>query len=263
MKKLFIACIAVLIGSTSASAQEWWDDIDRGIFNHVGLNVSASTEGIGVGVAAPITDYLELGFGVNFMPSFKIKGDVNVDFNTSTLPIPLPTNDKVKLTGDLKRTTFDAKLSIYPFGDRSSFFIFGGLSFGGEKIGVLTGHSDMVQNAIIDYPAYKDLILSSISAELDKYNVQFDERGDIHGDIRVKKVRPYVGLGVGRLVPKRRVGFRFEAGCQFMGKIKVYQNNTEVKISELNKDTDDDISKIIDKFTVYPVLKLTVTGRIF
>lgn len=89
MKKLFIACIAVLIGSTSASAQEWWDDIDRGIFNHVGLNVSASTEGIGVGVAAPITDYLELGFGVNFMPSFKIKGDVNVDFNTSTLPIPL------------------------------------------------------------------------------------------------------------------------------------------------------------------------------
>ncbi len=56
MKKLFIACFAVLMGSSSASAQEWWDDMERGVFNHVGLNVSASTEGIGVGVAAPITD---------------------------------------------------------------------------------------------------------------------------------------------------------------------------------------------------------------
>jgi hypothetical protein len=92
--------------------------------------------------------------------------------------------------------------------------------------------------------------------------VKFDEKGDISGDIRVKKFRPYVGLGVGRLVPKNRLGLRFEAGCQFMGKMKVYQDDTEVKINDLN-DTDDTLSKIIDKLTVYPVLKLTITGRIF
>ena len=258
MKKVFVVCIALLMGITSASAQ---DEIDRGIFNHLGVNVSASTEGIGVGVAAPITDYLEFGLGVNFMPGFKIKGDVNIDFKVPELPVPLPASDKVKLTGDLKRTTFDAKLSVYPFGDRSSFFIVGGLSFGGQKIGVLTGHSDAVQKAITDYPEYKELILSSISAELDKYSVQFDERGDIRGDIRVKKVRPYVGLGVGRLVPKRRVGFRFEAGCQFMGKMEVYQNDKLVDIRQY-KNTDDNLSKFIDKWSIYPVLKLTITGRI-
>ena len=109
MKKVFVVCIALLMGITSASAQ---DEIDRGIFNHLGVNVSASTEGIGVGVAAPITDYLEFGLGVNFMPGFKIKGDVNIDFKVPELPVPLPTSDKVKLTGDLKRTTFDAKLSV-------------------------------------------------------------------------------------------------------------------------------------------------------
>ena len=261
MKKLLFACIAVLMGSTSVLAQE---DVERGIFNHVGLNVSASTEGIGVGVAAPITDYLELSAGVNFMPSIKIKGDVNVDYNLGSLPaqVTIPNHDKVKITGDLKRTTMDVKLNIYPFGGKSTFFIAGGFSFGGEKVGKLTGHSDVIESAINTYPAFKDVILNSISAELDKYNVKFDERGDINGDIRVKKFRPYVGLGVGRLVPKSRVGFRFEAGCQFMGKLKVYQDNQEVKINELN-DTDDDISKIIDKVKVYPVLKLTITGRIF
>lgn len=262
MKKLFIACFAVLMGSSSAAAQEWWDDMERGVFNHVGLNVSASTEGIGVGVAAPITDYLELSAGVNFMPSIKIKGDVNVDYNIGQLPIDIPSHDKVKITGDLKRTTMDVKLNIYPFGGNSSFFIAGGFSFGGEKLGTLTGHSDVIQQAVNDYPAYKDLILSSITAELDKYNVKFDEKGNINGDIRVKKFRPYVGLGVGRLVPKHRIGFRFEAGCQFMGKLKVYQDDKEVKINELN-DNDDTLSKIVDKLTVYPVLKLTITGRIF
>jgi hypothetical protein len=57
---------------------------------------------------------------------------------------------------------------------------------------------------------------------LDKYNVKFDENGDVNGDVRVKKFRPYAGLGFGRLIPKKRVGFRFELGCQFMGKMKVY-----------------------------------------
>ena len=125
----------------------------------------------------------------------------------------------------------------------------------------LNGHSDAIQEAIRTYPAFKNLILNSVSAELDKYNVKFDENGDVNGDVRVKKVRPYVGLGFGRLIPKNRVGFRFELGCQFMGKMKVYQNDTEVKINEMTKG-DDDLSKIIDKLTVYPVLKFTLTGRI-
>ena len=259
MKKLFIACMALLMGITAASAQ---NDFERGVFNHVGANVSVGTEGIGVGVAAPVTDYLELGFGVNFMPAIKGKGDVNVVYNTGSLPIPIPKNDKIKITGDLSRTTMDAKLNVYPFGKLFPFFIAGGFSFGGEKIAELTGHSDAIQQTISTYPEYKDLILNSISAELDQYNVKFDEKGDINGDIRVKKFRPYLGLGIGRLVPKNRVGFRFELGCQFMGKMKVYQNNEEVKINELSKG-DDDLSKIIDKLKVYPVLKLTLTGRLF
>ena len=141
MKKLLVVCFAMLMGVNSASA-EWWEDIDRGVFNHVGINASIGTEGIGVGVAAPITDYLELGFGVNFMPGLKVKGDVNVDFDVpyGLIPPGIPTSDKVKITGNFARTTMDFKLNVYPFGDRSSFFVAGGFSFGGEKIAKITGH---------------------------------------------------------------------------------------------------------------------------
>lgn len=254
MKKHLIVCLMMLAGVTTASAQS--DDFERGIFNHVGLNAGIGTEGIAVGIAAPITDYLELGFGVNIVPSIKVKADANIDFNVPNeyAAYGIPTGDKVKITGDFARTTMDVKLSVYPFGGNSTFFVAGGFSFGGKKMATVNGHSDV----IAQYPEYAHYA----SVELDKYNINFDKNGDVNGDIRVKNFRPYVGLGVGRLVPIHRVGCRFELGCQFAGKLKVYQNDAEVKINELN-DNDDDLSKVIDKLTVYPVLKFTITGRIF
>lgn len=82
MKKLLIACMAILMGTIVSSAQ---DDFDRGVFNRLGVNLSAGTEGIGIGVATPITNYLELGFDMNIMPGFKAKGDVNVNFGSEKL----------------------------------------------------------------------------------------------------------------------------------------------------------------------------------
>lgn len=64
------------------------------------------------------------------------------------------------------------------------------------------------------------------------------------------------------LIPKKRVGFRFELGCQFMGKMRVYQNDSELETNNVVKGKDD-LSKWLDKLKVYPVLKFTLTGRIF
>ena len=50
-----------------------------GVFKHVGAGVSVGTEGIGINVASPVTNYLELSLGVNFMPGIKISGDVDID----------------------------------------------------------------------------------------------------------------------------------------------------------------------------------------
>lgn len=49
--------------------------------------------------------------------------------------------------------------------------------------------------------------------------------------------------------------------CQFMGHMKVYQDDQELNIDDLRDKATDDLSKLIDKWTVYPVFKLAVTGR--
>lgn len=247
MKKL-IACLFVVCGFASTSAQEY------GLFNHVGINAGVGTEGISVGVATPITEYLELSAGLNLMPSIKIKDDESINAST---PFPGYNLKDIKIEGDLARTTFDVKLNVYPAGDSFPLFIVGGLSFGGEKIGKLQGYSPDVAQLYKDHPEYAGLI----STNLDEYKLDFDREGYVKGDIRVKKVRPYVGFGFGRLVPKKRIGFRFELGCQFMGKMKIYQDDQEITAT-LKEHSEGDISKVIDKLKVYPVLKLTLTGRI-
>ena len=98
-------------------------------------------------------------------------------------------------------------------------------------------------------------------AEVDKYNIKFENDGNVKGSFRVKGFRPYVGLGVGRMVPKRRVGVRFEVGCQFMGSVKVYQSNTQLSIDEMAKGGGD-FSDIVEKINLYPVLKLGISTRV-
>lgn len=255
----------------SMFAQESKKEFERGVFNHFGINVSAGTEGVGLGVASPLTNYLELEVGVNFMPGFKLSGDLDVPSQRITISegdysTQITTPDAtVNAKGNFSRTTFNFKAHVYPFGGDSKFFVSAGFSFGGQKIAKITGHSDEISAFVnqAEYAPYKQQILDQIGAQVGKYNIKFDDNLNVTGDVRCNGFRPYLGLGLGRLVPKRRVGFRVEAGCQFMGKLKVYQNGSEINLKEaLNDAGEDDISKFVDNWKVYPVFKFSLVGRI-
>ena len=241
----------------------------RGFLNHVGINVGAGTEGISVGLAAPVTGFFELEAGVNVMPSFKLSGDLDVDVNTSSLPqvpnVQYPHEATIHAEGSFDRTTFNVKANLYPFGGGTKFFIAAGLSIGGEKIAEVSGSCDELRDFSQSLPSQelKDQFRQAVSANLAGYNLQFDENYNVQGDIRCKNVRPYLGLGFGRLVPKNRLGMRLELGCQFMDKLKVYQNDTEIDINKALEDAgDDDLSKFVKDLKIYPVVKFSFTGRI-
>lgn len=266
MKKLMMVAVILLTSVGSVMAQ---NEYKRGLFNHVGLNVGAGTEGISVGLAAPVTGFFELEAGVNVMPSFKLSGDLDVDVNTSSLPqvpnVQYPHEATIHAEGSFDRTTFNVKANLYPFGGGTKFFIAAGLSIGGEKIAEVNGSCDQLREFSQSLPSQelKDQFRQAVSANLAGYNLQFDENYNVQGDIRCKKVRPYLGLGFGRLVPKNRLGMRLELGCQFMDKLKVYQNDTEIDINKALEDAgDDDLSKFVKDLKIYPVVKFSFTGRI-
>ena len=221
------------------------------IGNRIGIGVGVGTEGIGIDAATCLTKYCSVRLGVNIMPDINFTTDVDVagvdrfgsDFEGT-----------MEAKASLKRTTVDLKFDCYPFPDASSFFVTAGFSFGGSKIIKITGHSDefaqMAQQG------------ADLGIDIDEYRIPINENGDAEGGVKVNGFRPYLGLGFGRLIPKGRVGCRFELGVQFHGKPEVYAEGVDDLQAILEEEAGDDISELMDKLTVYPVLKFSIRGRI-
>ena len=135
-----------------------------------------------------------------------------------------------------------------------------GFSTGGADLAELSGHSDVVAQLY----QQQDVTNFDPSMEIDKYRIEIDRNGNASGGIKVSSFRPYLGLGFGRLVPKNRIGARFELGVQFHGTPKVYSGDNDNLLETFSGEkASDDISDIVDKLTVYPVLKFSIRGRLF
>ena len=264
-KTIIIGALALLT-VTTASAQDQKENI-YGLGNRVGLGVGVGTEGIGIDVAVPLTKYVQVRAGLNIFPNIKFHETTNIeyegDISYNGTPIAGGTQviqDEVRLDAKFGRTYGDLKFDCYPFGNSSSFFVTAGFSFGGGDIMKINGHSDEVKNLQQEANKY--------GVTIGDFSIPFDENGDIKGGVKVKNFRPYLGLGFGRLIPKNRVGFRFEIGAQFQGKPQVYYydeaGKKQVHSVEkyLDDDSKDDVAKVMDYLKVYPVLKFSIRGRI-
>lgn len=243
--------VAMVLATCAASAQTPVNKkADRNIFNHLGVGVNAATTGFGFELSTPVTNYVALRAGINFMPGFSFTTDVDGRYTADTEYGEQTTDFTMDLKGGLKRTQGDVIFNIYPFGSHNAFYVAAGAYFGGKDILSLKGHSDELMNLQADNPY----------VEIGDYQLPVDENGNVDGSLRVNSFRPYLGLGYGRAIPKKRVNFGVELGVQFMGHMKVYSGDEVLQVKEYN---DDDWQKWIDKLTVYPVLKFTISGRIF
>lgn len=247
-RTILTVCLLFAIGmnSTRLFAQNEKNS-DYGIFNSLAVGLSVSTTGIGVDVASPIGNYLALRAGISFMPDFTFSTDVDVDIDDYS---NIPANMEVE--GGMGRTSGELLLNVYPF-KRANFFVCGGAYFGGGKIIKIKGHSDALQEYINEG--------NKAGIEIGDYTIPVDKNGNVAGGLKVASFRPYLGLGFGRAVPRKRVGFMFEMGVQFHKTPEVYSDYGELK--QLNEMADNDFSDIIDKLTVYPVLKFRLCGKIF
>ena len=250
MKKVFLVLALILasVCTMQVKAQK-----EQGLFNRLSVGVSASTLGIGIDASTTFNRYLMLRAGVAIMPGITIDTDVDVDLDVAALGSS--TSSQVNVEGGLQRTQASLLLNVYPF-KRSSFFVTGGAYFGGSKLVKIKGHSQELKELYDQYGDQVGIIIGD-------YKLPIDENGNVAGGLKVNGFRPYLGLGFGRAVPHKRVGFMFELGVQFHGTPKVYSDTGDIDDLLKQTDEDDDFTKIIDKLKVYPVLKFRICGRIF
>lgn len=241
-----LLCAVLLVGA-SVNVQQAAAQQELGVFNSLAVGAGVGLTGVDVNVATSITPYLALRGGLSIMPNFNLSTDVDVDVSGmegSDVP------STIEMEGSIKRVSGEVLLNVYPF--KGSFFIAAGAYFGGSSIVKISGHSD----ALANLPADAGVIIGD-------YTIPVDKNGNVSGGLRVNSFRPYVGLGFGRVVPKKRISVMFELGVQFHGKPEVYTNYGDVSQLMAELDADDTFSDIMDKLTFYPVLKLRLCGRIF
>ena len=239
MKKffLFIAAIALMLPN-AVRAED--------IFNHLGVGAHVATTGFGFEVASPITKYVTARAGVTIMPGITFNTDVEGYFDTGYGDQEF----EMKLKGNLSRVQGSLIFNVYPFPSKT-FYVAAGAYFGGSKVIKITGHSDEIATMSNDNPY----------VEVGEYKLPVDKNGNVDGGIKVNGFRPYFGIGFGRPVPKHRISVSGELGVQLHGTPKLYTNIGELE--GLKEASDDDFQDIMDKLTVYPVLKITINGRIF
>lgn len=247
MKRIVSLAAAALLCVTASHAQF--------PINHLAVSGSVSTNGIGVELATQVTQWGALRAGVSFMPDFKIGFDADVDANIAGVVQTYPVDIDLA-TG---RTQGDVILNIYPFTQRLPLYVAAGIYFGGSNILEIKGHSEDIAQGL------KSGVIQSADLQIGDYQVPVDNNGDVRGYFKTKSVRPYLGLGYGRAIPGGLLNFSCELGVQFMGKMKIYDATTDKEVPQSVglDDVNDDLRKVLDKLTVYPVLKFTLSGKIF
>ena len=287
MKKLLLICATALFGFGQAHAQ--LDADDYGFLNHVSFGVSAGTTGIGFQLAAPLSASFAVRAGYSFMPKFKYSQNLNLDkgnleaFNIGTKSNPNYVHD-VDLEGKLNMGDFSVLFDWYP-SKRSSFRFTAGAYFGKSDFITITNKNAFMN---LDYAGKAGIELSKKPSSPSEYNpaetytIITDEQGNIDAKVKVNSFKPYIGIGFGRAVPRKRVGLQFDLGVQFWGKPELqtnlmydeggavvtrYEKVQKGRITRSNQDKDykdlRDALKTAEAITVYPVMTLRLVGRVF
>lgn len=251
MKKLsLVLTMALVVLSQSANAQT------ENLFNHLGGGISLGTDGIGIDLAMPMTDYFAVRAGVSFLPKVKYDADVDIDSTDPTF-----TAKKVNVEGKLNKTDFKFLIDYYPF-KNASFHLTAGAFIGGSKLVNIYNTETFL--------AKKDWGTAGI--KLGDYRITSDENGNVAADVKVNSFKPYVGIGFGRAVPKSTISVSCDLGVQFWGKPSVWTTTKDdfgdksyhelTKGDVDNKDADK-FFDIMSKIVVYPVLNIRLSGRFF
>ena len=96
---------------------------------------------------------------------------------------------------------------------------------------------------------------------LNDYVIITDARGYFDGTVKLgSTVKPYLGLGIGRTIPNKTVGFKFELGVIYQGKLKVESDYLNKSMTPNDVDDTIEIPLLESKF--WPSATLSLVFRL-
>lgn len=163
--------------------------------------------------------------------SFNLK-----DFEKEDIEIK---DDLVDLLANLEVSIIDVGIEYLPF-TNSSFKLTAGLGF----------LSNVNANGVVTYTeevVFGDVVVSK------------NDVGEINGDISWTGVAPYLGIGFGRAIPKKRLGFGIEFGSYFSSSPDVKLTATELLAP--TAEQEDNLREALTSFKFIPRVQLRIAYK--
>lgn len=276
MTKKFIAFIILAFSVLPVPAQ------DFNILNHYSLSAGIGTTGFTADVGTMLTDYVGIRGGIDYLHSLKYGEDLDLSYiYNGAEPLDAASiSDKVKdmnlptevaVEGKLESFTGHALLDIYPFRKVGFHLTVGAYFASKDKFVTVYNKKEGALKMVSDFNARRGDFESvpesygQVAAQLGGYSIMPDDKGNATAFINVKKVRPYVGLGFGRAVPKNsRMNCQFDMGVQIWDTPQVYDGVSGERLTSGDANSDaGKVLKAISKIKVYPVISVRISGRLF
>ncbi len=170
---------------------------------HMAAGVSLGLmDGAGLNLSFGVNDRLNVRAGYGLIPSFLVK-----DYTVSLDKTSVSVGAKLPSSGNLL-------VDFHPGG--KSFKVSAGIFFGPSdfiKVFNTKALPDSYRKAGISY--YADGDRNGDISEF--YTINPDENGFLYGVIKSGAVKPFVGIGFGSAIPRKRVGVTFDLGVEYTG----------------------------------------------
>ncbi len=253
-------------------------------FERLGVYIDVGTTGIGLDVATSLNNHFVLKAGFSMLP-FALTNTFDLaapDFDLSGHPLystllseGLPTKSadvpsEVDVEAKLGLMNGRILVDYYPWAS-SGFHLTAGAYIGQSHLVSIEGRLPQKLNDAIDrvkkyeadnpgapkFDLFPAVDINGESIDTKELN------GKVDASVDINTVKPYLGLGFGRSIPKRRIGFQFELGAMYLGMPTLGSTNAKLK-KALNKDGGDfNIAEYAGYLQIYPVISFKLTGRIF
>ena len=155
---------------------------------------------------------------------------------------------------------FKLLLDIYPM--RNGIFCFTtGFYIGSNKVeadGLIHRYDELVRLS-------QEMGRGKPSLEYEDIVFSPDDDGSFNGLLTMgSSFKPYIGLGLGRTIPKNRVGVKFELGMVYQGKFELDSRNVNDAGQDWVDRMADELELPVSQQTLnwWPMLNLSVTVRI-
>ena len=197
-----------------------------------------------------------MGFGGEIAQALKLDNSLNLRIGVSyfdvsmfvTPPITISLGDDasdIDVTPKVKSILIDALVDYHPFKNRS-FKLVGGLAYG-------TGDSEVLAEPTIKTGTFKFASDFEMDAE---------DFGKANLKVTGNAIRPYVGFGFGRAIPKRRIGFGFELGTYYSGSPKLALDRSGVVETLITDANILSIQNNVKNYSFIPKLSFAIRVRI-